>query len=109
MARSPLEVTDGDNMEQALQDSCFDWHDFQPEMLQDNDTFAVELTTYRDHLDSLLAHKGNYVVIKGTSLVGVYDDLDAAVKAGFEFAPELVLIKKIVEKEVVRELGHVLP
>jgi hypothetical protein len=39
-------------------ESSFDWQDFRPEMLQDDSSFVVELTTYRDHLDSLLPHTG---------------------------------------------------
>ena len=76
-------------------------------MLQDKSTFAVELTTYRDHLDSLLVDVGEYVAIKGQEIIGIYDDLDAAVEAAFRFPPESVLVKQIVEKEPIRQVGHV--
>ena len=70
--------------------------------------FAVELTTYRDLLDSLLADAGKYVAIKGREIIGIYGDFDAAVEAAFRFAPESVLVKQIVEKEPIRQVGHVL-
>ena len=109
MSSKPIESVHDDRVEYPSLEQSFDWRDFRPEMLQGQSTFAVELTTYRDHLDSLLADAGKYVVIKGQEIIGIYDDFDAAVEAASPFAPELVLVKQIVAKEPVREIGHVLP
>jgi hypothetical protein len=67
------------------------------------------LTSYRDNLETLLQDRGKYVVIKGPRIVGVYRTQGAAMKAAFRFAPGPVLVKKIVEDEPVREIGHVVP
>ncbi len=101
----PLKVNEADH---PLSDRSFDWRDFRPEMLQGQSTFAVELTTYRDHLDSLLADSGKYVVIKGRDIIGIHNDFDEAVEAAFQFVPEPVLVKQIVEREPIREVGHVI-
>ena len=106
MSRNPIEPLNADEVEHSLSEQSFDWRDFRPEMLQGKSTFAVELNTYRDHLDSLLADSGKYVVIKGREVIGNFDDFDAAVEADFQFAPEPVLVKEILEKEPVREVGH---
>ena len=108
MPIAPIEPLNVNEADHSLSDQSFDWRDFQPEMLQGQSTFAVELTTYRDHLDSLLANSGKYVVIKGREIIGIHNDLDEAVEAAFQFGPEPVLVKQIVEKEPVREVGHVL-
>jgi hypothetical protein len=108
MSSNPMEPLNADSLEQSRLERMFDWRDFQPEMLRGAKTFAVELTTYRDHLDSLLADVGKYVVIRGREIVGIYKHFDAAVEAASQLTPEPVLVKKIVEKEPVREVGHVL-
>jgi hypothetical protein len=87
----------------------FNWREFNPAMLGGNDRLAVELTTYRDNLDDLLLKRGMYVVIKGPRIQGVYREHRSAMKVALRFAPEPVLVKKIVEEEPVREIGHVLP
>jgi mannosyltransferase OCH1-like enzyme len=104
MSAKPIEPPIVDEMEHPLSEHSFDWHDFQPEMLQGKSRFSVELTTYRDHLDALLADAGRYVVIKTRDIIGIYDDLDAAVEAAFQSAPEPVFVKQIVEKEPIREV-----
>jgi hypothetical protein len=108
MPRNAVEPSKPDEIEHAPPEPPFDWRDFQPEMLKGESRFAVELTTYRDHLDSLLADAGKYVAIKGQEIIGIYDDLDAAVEAAFRFVPEPVLVKQIVEREPIRQVGHVL-
>ena len=59
MSSTPIEPLKVDDVEHSLSKPPFDWRDFRPEMLQGKSTLAVELTTYRDHLDSLLADAGN--------------------------------------------------
>jgi len=86
----------------------FDWSKYDPAMAQqDNgDTLADELVTYRDRLKDLLKNKGEFVLIKGREVVGIYESRDDALKQAvnrFQDAP--VLIKQIVAKEAVRDFG----
>ena len=85
----------------------FNWRDFRPEMLGGNDRFATELTTYRDNLDELLTNRGKFVVIMGSTVVGVYRARQSAMNVVFRFAPVPVLVKRIVEFEPVLQAGHV--
>ena len=87
----------------------FDWRTFDPAMLEGGAEapLAIELVTYRDRLDELLRHEGQYVVIKGTVVAGFFRDRRSAVAAAIAaYGPGPVLIKKIVEKEPVRRIGH---
>jgi hypothetical protein len=106
MSKNPTEALKADEFQTSLSEPPFDWRDFRPEMLPGDGRFAVELTTYRDHLDSLLAESGRYVAIKGREIIGIYDDLEAAVEESSRFAPEPVLVKQIVEKEPIRQVGY---
>ena len=92
----------------ATTHGTFNWREFKPAMLGGRNDLAVELTTYRDNLDVLLRNRGKYVVIKGSRIEGVYREHQAAMKVAFRFAPGPVLVKRIVEEEPVREIGHVL-
>jgi hypothetical protein len=94
---------------QVASAGMFNRREFNPAMLGGNDRLAVELTTYRDNLDVLLRKRGMYVVIEGPRIQGVYRDHRSAMKVAFRFAPRPVLVKKIVEEEPVREIGHVVP
>jgi hypothetical protein len=87
----------------------FNWRDFDPAMLNGKEDLAAELTAYRDNLDTLLKDRGKYVVIKGPEIIGIYRAHKAAMEAAFHFAPEPVLVKKIVEEEPALEIGHVVP
>jgi hypothetical protein len=87
----------------------FDWRTFDPAMLEGGAEapLATELVTYRDRLDELLQHEGQYVVIKGTVVAGFFRDRRSAVAAAIAaYGPGPVLIKKIVEREPVRRIGH---
>jgi hypothetical protein len=95
--------------EQATPD-FIDWRDFDPSWLPDGEraTLAAELVTYRDRLDELLKYKGQFVVIKGQSILGYYRDRRAALAAAHgEYGAIPVLVKQIVEREPVRRLGNV--
>ena len=95
--------------EQATPD-FIDWRDFDPSWLPDGEraTLAAELVTYRDRLDELLEHKGQFVVIKGKSILGYYRDRRTALAVAHdEYGAVPVLIKQIVEREPVRRLGNV--
>lgn len=89
--------------------NTFDWHTFDPAMLKGGAEapLATELVTYRDRLDELLQHKGQYVVIKGTTVAGFFRDRRSAVAAAVAaYGPGPALIKKVVEREPVRRIGH---
>jgi hypothetical protein len=91
------------------QSDFFDWRTFEPAMLEGGAKapLATELMTYRDRLDELLRHKGQYVVIKGQEIVGYFRDRRSAVDAAIAaYGPGPFLIKKVVEKEPVRRIGH---
>ena len=89
--------------------AVFNWRDFDPATLNGKNDFVAELTSYRDNLDTLLRDRGKYVVIKGSEIVGVYRTQTSAMKAALRFAPSPVLVKRIVEEEPVREVGHIVP
>jgi hypothetical protein len=87
----------------------FDWRTFDPAMLRGeaDAPLATELVTYRDRLDELLRHKGQYVLIKGPVVAGFFRDRRSAVAATIAaYGPGPVLIKKIVEREPVHRIGH---
>jgi hypothetical protein len=91
------------------QNDTFDWRTFEPSMLPGGAEapLAAELTTYRDRLDELLRHKGQYVVIKGQEIAGFFRNRRSAVEAATAaYGPGPFLIKKVVETEPVRRIGH---
>jgi hypothetical protein len=93
----------------ASQADDFDWRAFDPVMLKGGweAPLATELVTYRDRLDELLRHKGQYVVIKGREVAGFFHNRKSAVAAAIaRYGPGPVLIKKVVEREPVRRIGH---
>ena len=87
----------------------FDWRSFEPSMLEGGAKapLATEMVTYRDRLDELLQHEGEYVVIKGREIAGFFRDRRSAVEAAIEaYGPGPYLVKKVVEKEPVLQIGH---
>ena len=60
----------------------FDWSKYDPAMARqgNGDTLADELVTYRDRLNDLLKNKGEFVLIKGREVVGIYESRDDALK-----------------------------
>jgi hypothetical protein len=89
--------------------AVFNWRDFDPATLNGKNDFVEELTSYRDNLETLLRDRGKFVVIKGNETIGVYRTQSSAMKVALRFAPGPVLVKKIVEEEPVREIGHFVP
>ena len=86
------------------------WRDFDPSCLPGgaHAALATELVTYRDRLDELLEHTGQFVVIKETTILGFYRDRGTALAAAYEaFGAKPVLVKQVVEMEPVRRLGNV--
>jgi hypothetical protein len=91
------------------QSDSFDWRTFEPSMLPGGAEapFAAELVTYRDRLDDLLRHRGQYVVIKGQEIAGFFRDRRTAVEAAIAaYGPGPFLVKKVVETEPIRRIGQ---
>jgi hypothetical protein len=109
MSKKPIKTAGAHEAGHAAAARSFNWREFDPAMLDGDDDLAAELTAYRDRLDTLLKDRGKYVVIKGSEIIGVYRAHEAAMEAAFRFAPGPVLVKKIVEEEPAREIGHVVP
>jgi hypothetical protein len=63
---------------------------------------ADEIATYRARLPELIEHEGQFVLIKGTEVVGLFDDESDAIREGrrrFGLAP--FLVKRITDVEPV--------
>jgi hypothetical protein len=61
-----------------------------------------EIETYRLKLKELLAHKGQYVLIHGDQVEGIFDSQDKALEAGYKkHLHDAFLVRKIVETEKV--------
>jgi hypothetical protein len=87
----------------------FDWRSFDPMMLKGGleAPLATELVTYRDRLDELLRHEGQYVVIKGRVIAGFFRNRKSAVAAAIaQYGPGPVLTKKVVEREPICRIGQ---
>ena len=50
------------------------------------DDIAVEIATYKARLPELLAHEGEYVLIKGDEVIGFFKTSRAAVRGGADAA-----------------------
>jgi hypothetical protein len=69
---------------------------------------AQEIATYRSRLPELLAHEGEFVLIKGDQVIGFFDDSSAALREGdrrFGLVP--LLVKKIAAVEPVIYIPNV--
>jgi hypothetical protein len=95
----------------ASRPDLFNWRDFDPAMLPGSldALLAVELVTYRNRLDEMLAdHEGDFVVIQGDRIAGFHGSRKEALEAVFkEFGREPALIKQVVEKEPVRRISGI--
>jgi hypothetical protein len=61
-----------------------------------------EIETYRKRLPELLAQKGQYVLIHGEEVVGVFPSFEAALEAGYaRTLTEPFLVREIRETEKV--------
>jgi hypothetical protein len=92
----------------APEPAMFDWRTFDPETLHGEALFRIktELTTYRDRLDELLKHEGQYVLIHGSEVVGYFKTREAASRAAsLAFGASPVLIKKVAEREPIISIG----
>lgn len=58
--------------------------------------FESERATYHANFESLLAHEGKFVAIKGETIAGVRQTYDQVVELGYErFGPVPFLVKRI--------------
>jgi hypothetical protein len=62
----------------------------------------AEIATYNAKLPSLIEHLGRFVVIKGDSVVGIFDTYNDALSQGYEkFGLDEFLVKRIMPIEQV--------
>ena len=62
----------------------------------------IEIATYQQKLPELLSSKGKYVVIHGEEVIGIRDNLEEALRLGYErFLKEPFLARQIRETEPV--------
>jgi len=70
------------------------------------DSLTSRPLSNKDHLDELLQREGDYVLIKGRRIIGIFADRqDAIEKAVALFGTEPALIKRIVVREPIVTLG----
>ena len=82
---------------------------FDPSKVVGDQALVEELITYKDHLDELLKRKGDYVVIKGRKVVGIFADRQEAIEKAYElFGGQPTLVKQIVLRERIHSLGGVI-
>ncbi|HKI16390.1 MAG TPA: hypothetical protein VKA15_00840 [Isosphaeraceae bacterium] len=85
------------------------WRNFDPSKVVGDQTLVEELTTYRDNLDELLKRKGDYVLIKGRQVIGIFTDRQEAIeKADDLFGEEPALVKQIVARERIHSFGGII-
>ena len=89
----------------------FDWRTFDPAVhLQADTPMAEELATYGKHLDELLAHEGQYVLIKGREIAGIFPTRRAGLEGAVDrFGDELAMVKRIAALEPIEVIEHGLP
>jgi hypothetical protein len=76
------------------------WRTFDPTKVVGDQTLLEELTTYRDNLDKLLQRKGDYVLIKGRKVIGIFADRQEAIEKAYDlYGGQPALVKQIVAKE----------
>lgn len=69
---------------------------------------AQEIATYRSRLPELLAHEGEFVLIKGDQVIGFYSDQSEALREGYRrFGLVPLLVKRIAAIEPVVYIPNV--
>ena len=62
----------------------------------------AEISTYNAKLPELIAHQGQFVLIKGSQVVGVFDTYQDALQQGYEkFGLDPFLVKTIAPAEQI--------
>jgi len=68
----------------------------------------IEIKTYEEKREELLAHEGKFVVIKGQEIVGFFDTYADALQAAYgKFHSEPFFVKKIQAVEQVQFVARV--
>jgi hypothetical protein len=71
---------------------------------------AEEMATYRDRLPELLGRQGQYVLIRGDEVGGVFQDRSEALREGYRrFGIVPFLVRQITASEPVVDLPNVVP
>ncbi len=71
-------------------------------------SIAEEVATYRARLPELLEHEGRFVLIKGSEVVGFFDDDSEAIREGYRrFGIVPLLVKRISRVERVIYIPNV--
>jgi hypothetical protein len=89
----------------------FDWSKYDPATTRHlgKDPMIDEMVTYRDRLPELLKDEGKYVLIKGTEVVGIFENYEEAIKQAIDrFRDAPVFIKQIAQKEIMAQFGGVI-
>jgi hypothetical protein len=87
----------------------FDWRKFDPAIhAPEGSPFAEEEATYAQHLDELLAHEGQYVLIKGRKILGIFPTREEGMEESVKHYDERpVMVKRIVMLEPIEVIGNV--
>jgi hypothetical protein len=110
MPKKPIERVNGERetTKRPPRQLSRDWRTYDPTKVEGDQTLLEELITYKDHLDELLERKGDYVLIKGRKIIGIFANCqDAMEKAVDLFGTEPALIKRIVAREPILSLGGI--
>jgi hypothetical protein len=79
----------------------FDWRTFDPAVhLKDGEPMVEEQATYGERLGESLPFEGQYVLIKGREIVGIFPTQDAALNEAVDrFGDYPAMVKRIVVLE----------
>jgi hypothetical protein len=110
MSRKPtkrVRVTDRGQKNQSVV-RFFDWKRSDPTSYAGLNGLTEEVMTYKENLSKLLAREGEFVLIKGREVIGVYAAPEDALAVALDrFQDQRVLIKQIVAKETIHSTGGV--
>ncbi len=108
MRKKPIERVNGKvrTPKRSPEPRFLNWRTFDPTKVEGDTSLLEELVTYKDHLEELLKRKGDYVLIKGRQIIGIFADRREAIEKAVDlFGGQPALIKKIVAKEPIHTLG----
>jgi hypothetical protein len=84
----------------------FDWRKSDPKKYAGLNGLTDELCTYKNNWESLIKREGQFVLIKGREVIGVYADPEDALAAALDrYQNQKVLIKRIVAMEPIHSTG----
>lgn len=71
------------------------------------DELSKEVQTYNDHVSEWGGHEGEYVLIRGTRVVGFFEGYEEALSHGYsEFGVVPFLVKKILPEPRVIQVSR---